>query len=44
MQVGFLDLAFDVAGLRRIWFVILAVDFLWSFSYALWPREKLPDR
>lgn len=38
--VGPFELTFDIAGIRRAWLVILAVDFLWSFSYTLWPSKR----
>ncbi|MDK8181811.1 hypothetical protein [Paenibacillus sp. UMB4589-SE434] len=28
-------------GTARSWTVILLIDFIWSFSYTLWPKEKL---
>lgn len=29
-------------GMAQGWTVVLAVDFLWSMSYTLWPRKKKP--
>ncbi|WP_028545649.1 hypothetical protein [Paenibacillus taiwanensis] len=27
-------------GTARLWTIILLIDFIWSFSYTLWPKEK----
>ena len=29
----------SVCARSGLWTLILAVDFAWSFSYTLWPRE-----
>jgi len=26
------------------WSIVLMVDFLWSFSYTIWPRKPAPSR
>lgn len=31
-----------LTGIAGGWTLVLAVDFLWSFSYTLWPRKKKP--
>ena len=28
----------------QVWTLVLAVDFLWSFSYTLWPHNKVEDQ
>ena len=33
-----------LTGIARGWTLVLAVDFLWSFSYILWPRKKSEKR
>ena len=38
--IGPIEFMPDVGGLRRVWLVILVVDFLWSFSYTLWPKQR----
>jgi MFS family permease len=40
------DVPEDMSGLMtasRIWVTILVVDFIWSFSYTLWPRRRRVD-
>lgn len=27
-------------GVASLWTIVVAVDFVWSFSYTLWPRER----
>ena len=38
--VGDPDRTGALAAMARAWTVVLAIDFLWSFSYTLWPRRE----
>ncbi len=38
--IGPIEIIPNIAGLRRAWSVILILDFIWSFSYTLRPKEK----
>lgn len=40
--VGDPDRTEALAAIARGWTVVLVVDFVWSFSYTLWPRKKKP--
>lgn len=33
-----------IAGISSIWTKILLIDFIWSFSYTIWPKKEKPDR
>ena len=37
--VGDPDRTRALTGIAQGWTIVLAVDFLWSFSYTLWPRK-----
>ncbi len=41
--VGDPDRTGALTGIAGGWTLVLAVDFLWSFSYTLWPRKKKPQ-
>lgn len=38
--VGDFDKTRELAVMGQRWLVVLAIDFLWSFSYTLWPRKE----
>lgn len=38
--VGDLSRTAALVGTAQGWTIVLAADFLWSFSYTLWPRKK----
>ncbi|MDX5895320.1 hypothetical protein [Rubrobacter radiotolerans] len=40
ISLGPIEFLPDVTGLRTLWLVVLVVDFVWSFSYTLWPKEQ----
>ncbi len=42
--VGDSDRTAALEGTARGWTVVLVVDFLWSFSYTLWPRTSKEKR
>jgi hypothetical protein len=39
LAVGDVDRTEALLNVAALWTLILAIDFLISFSYALWPRE-----